>query len=42
MAKLIGAESVSIPAIGTGIQSFPREVCASIMIERIAQWFYFK
>ena len=34
MAKIIGAESVSIPAISTGIFSFPKELCAKIMIER--------
>ena len=28
MAKIIGAESVSIPAISTGIHCFPREICA--------------
>ena len=36
MAKLIGAESVSIPAISTGNKKFPKELFASIMIERIA------
>ena len=36
MAKIIGAESVSIPAISTGSHSFPKELCASIMIEKAA------
>ena len=35
MAKLIGAESVSIPAISTGMNTFPKELCASLMIKRI-------
>ena len=36
MANIIGAESVSIPAISTGINSFPNEFCASIMIDKSA------
>ena len=42
MAKIVGAESVSIPAFGTGVNSFQREICAKIMIEKIARWFYFQ
>jgi O-acetyl-ADP-ribose deacetylase (regulator of RNase III) len=34
MATILGTDSVSIPAISTGIYSFPKELCASIMIER--------
>jgi O-acetyl-ADP-ribose deacetylase (regulator of RNase III) len=42
MAKIIGAKSVSIPAISTGIYSFPKELCASLMIQRIVQWFEYQ
>ena len=31
MAKLIGAESVSIPAISTGINSFPKELWRDLL-----------
>ncbi len=36
MATILGTDSVSIPAISTGIYSFPKELCASIMIERVS------
>ena len=40
IANIIGAKSVSIPAISSGIFSFPRELCAKILIDKVAQWFY--
>jgi len=41
MANIIGAKSVSIPSISTGIYEFPIDTCASIMIDRVGQWFIF-
>ena len=42
MAKIIGAESVSIPAICIGIRLCPREICVSIMFEKVTQWLNFQ
>jgi len=39
MAKLIKVDSVSIPAISSGVLGFPKNDCAEIMIRRVAQWF---
>ena len=36
MAKLIGVDSVSIPAISSGVLGFPKNECAEIMIRRVA------
>ena len=36
MANLIGAETISIPAISTGAHNFPRKKCAEKMILRVA------
>ena len=39
MAKLIKVDSVSIPAISSGVLGFPKDECAEIIIKRVAQWF---
>ena len=39
MAKILAVDSVSIPAISSGLLGFPKEECAEIMIKRVAQWF---
>ena len=39
MAKLIKVDSVSIPAISSGVLGFPKEKCAETIIKRVAQWF---
>ena len=39
MAKLINVDSVSIPAISSGVLGFPKDECAEIIIRRVAQWF---
>jgi O-acetyl-ADP-ribose deacetylase (regulator of RNase III) len=36
MANLIGAETISIPAISSGALNFPKKKCAEKMILRIA------
>ena len=36
MAKIINVDSVSIPAISSGVLGFPKEECAEIMIRRVA------
>ena len=39
MAKILDVDSVSIPAISSGVLNFPKDKCAEIMIKRVAQWF---
>jgi len=39
MAKILNVDSLSIPAISSGVLGFPKKECAEIMIERVAQWF---
>ena len=39
IAKLINVDSVSIPAISSGVLGFPKDECAEIIIRRVAQWF---
>ena len=39
MAKIIKVDSVSIPAISSGVLGFPKDECAEIIIRRVAQWF---
>ena len=38
MAKYLGAESVSIPAISSGIFGFPKDKCAEIMLVNSIKW----
>jgi len=39
MAKLIKVNSVSIPAISSGVLGFPKDECAKLIIKRVIQWF---
>jgi O-acetyl-ADP-ribose deacetylase (regulator of RNase III) len=39
MGKIINVDSVSIPAISSGVLGFPKEKCAETIIKRVAQWF---
>jgi O-acetyl-ADP-ribose deacetylase (regulator of RNase III) len=36
MAKLVGVDSVSIPAISSGVLGFPKDECAEIIIRRVS------
>ncbi len=40
MAKLLNVESLSIPAICTGIKSFQKNLRAEIIIRRVVLWFF--
>ena len=39
MANILNVDSLSIPAISSGVLGFPKDECAKIMIKRVAQWF---
>jgi O-acetyl-ADP-ribose deacetylase (regulator of RNase III) len=38
-AKACNVDSVSIPAISSGVLGFPKDECAKIMIRIVSQWF---
>lgn len=38
LAKYLGIEKVSLPAISSGIFGFPKDLCAQIMIKKSVEW----